>query len=221
MRTYPVELCLEGRRVVVIGGGSVAARKVHGLLAAGAAVTVVSPKFGPELSGLTGIERQEQPYTPGALDGAAAVFACTDDPATNARVAADALAAGLLCNVVDNREQSSFLVPAVLRQGDLTIAVGTGGASPLLAAAVRDELASRYGPLYANWTEELAAARGEVLLRTANAGLRRRILETLCTADSLNLLVQQGRPAWREWVQRVVEQGLCGREMDPPAQGSR
>jgi len=212
---YPIELNLTGRLVVVIGGGPVAARKVAGLIDAGARVRVVSPAFADELARRDDVTREERPYAPDALDGADLVFACTDDRELNRRIAADARSAGRWCNVADDPTAGNVLVPATLRQGQLTIAVGTGGAGPALAACLRDEIESNFRPEFAILTDELARARPIVQQRVANPDVRRRIFATLCTDCSLRLLARHDRSAWRLWFERVVAHHLAGTPGEP------
>jgi uroporphyrin-III C-methyltransferase/precorrin-2 dehydrogenase/sirohydrochlorin ferrochelatase len=137
---YPVGLRLLGRRVVVVGGGQVAHRRVAGLLEARAVVTVVAPQVTPALEALvapgsmTWVPRR---YEPGDLDGAWYAVAATDDPAVNAAVAAEAEAARIFCARADDRAASSVWTPAVGRQGDLVVGVH-GGGDPQRAVGVRD-----------------------------------------------------------------------------------
>lgn len=205
MATYPVELCLDGREVLVVGGGRVAARRVAGLRDAGARVRVVSPVFVPDLRQREDVEREVGEYHPTAIGSAVLVFACTNDAATNARIAADAAAAGRWCNVADDPAASGFHVPAVLRQSGLTISVGTGGASPGLAARLRDRLGSQLGPEWGILVEELMRNRETVLRDIQDPGLRRRVFATLCEEPSVELLRSRGREAWREWAQQVLK----------------
>ncbi len=209
MPWYQIELNLVGRRAVVVGGGQVAARKVAGLVEAGAAVRVVSPAYCSDLAGRDDIERVPQPYAEGVVEGADLVFACTDDRELNARIAADARRLGVLCNVADDPEASGFLVPALLRHGDFTVGVGTGGAGPKLAAHVRDRLASLLGPEFGILVDELRAARGRVREQVADPALRRRIFETLCADCSVKLLATRGRDAWRAWFERLLARPLA------------
>ncbi|HOB75588.1 MAG TPA: bifunctional precorrin-2 dehydrogenase/sirohydrochlorin ferrochelatase [Phycisphaerae bacterium] len=211
MPTYPVELKLTGRTVLVVGGGEVAVRKVAGLLQAGATVRIVSPNFCQPLLNLREVTREARAYSPECLDGVCLVFACTDDRQVNAAVAADARARGIWCNVADEPSECDFFVPAVHRQGELSISVGTGGASPRLAALLRDRLASHSGPEWGILIEELARARGLIKTRVADPGLRRQILDTLCTECSIRLLATRGREPWRRWFERVTEYRLQGR----------
>jgi cobalt-precorrin 5A hydrolase/precorrin-3B C17-methyltransferase len=146
---YPIFLThLADVQVVVVGGGRVAARKVAGLLAAQAQVTVVSPALTPELAALHAAGRiawQPRPYAPGDLVSARLAFAATDDRAVNAAVAQEAAQRGLLCNVADAPDEGSFHVPAVYRQEELVVAVGSSGTAPGRARAVRDRLAAWLG----------------------------------------------------------------------------
>jgi uroporphyrin-III C-methyltransferase/precorrin-2 dehydrogenase/sirohydrochlorin ferrochelatase len=139
---YPLSLRLAGRRVVVVGGGSVAFRRVAGLRAAEADVVVVSPQLSPTLGDLAereviAVHRRE--YQPGDLDGAWLVFACTDQPGVNAAVAADAEQQRIWCIRADDATASAAWVPAVGRTGAVTVAVNAGR-NPRRAAALRDRL---------------------------------------------------------------------------------
>lgn len=205
---YPIDLRLAGRTVLIVGGGQVAARRLPGLLEAGAKVRVISPVFEPEVSENKSIVLEKGSYAPACLDGVDLVMACTNDPAVNAAVAADAEQRGLWCSVADDSETGDFHVPAVLRQGGMTIAVSTGGASPALAAAVRDRLAFHFGPEWGILIEELARARHILRKRVADPSVRRQILDTLCTDCSLILLTTRDREAWRNWLDRVTEYRL-------------
>ena len=177
--SYLVNLALEGRAAVVIGAGEVAARKVQDLLAAKAHVTVIAPHLCDGIVALADEERivaHGRPYHTGDLAGAFVAIAATDDEALNARVAADAAAINVLVNVVDRPALCTFTVPATLRRGDLTIAIATEGRCPALAGILREELAERYGPEYA----ELAGLFGEVWKKMIELGWDgRRIRETL------------------------------------------
>jgi precorrin-2 dehydrogenase / sirohydrochlorin ferrochelatase len=141
---YPVGLVLEGRPCLVVGGGRVAARKVAGLVACGAHVTVLAPAIVDEIRGAgPSVVVEERGYRDGEAAGYRFVIAATDDPAVNARVYADAEAAGVWCNVVDDPAHCSVSLPAVARRGPVTVAVATDGASPTLAAALRDRIAEQ------------------------------------------------------------------------------
>ena len=142
MRVYPLSLRLGGRRVVVVGGGSVALRRVAGLRAAGADILLVSPQLSPTLDDLATrglITARRRGYEPADLDGAWLVLACTDQPGVNAVVAADAERQRIWCVRADDAAASAAWVPAVGRSGAVTVAVNAGR-NPRRAAALRDRL---------------------------------------------------------------------------------
>lgn len=137
MPAYPLLLDLTARRVVVVGGGAVAERRVRALVEAGARVVVVAPRVRPPLIALADV--RERPYVPGDLAGAWLVHAATDDPAVNAAVAADAEHAGIWCVRADAGTRTAARVPATATAGDVVVAVGSAGAAdPARAASVRD-----------------------------------------------------------------------------------
>lgn len=137
---YPVFLRLEGRRCVVVGGGVVAQGKVAGLLECGASVAVVSPDLTPALAQLAREGRiawEARPYRRGDLAGAFLAIAATDEPGVNQEVAREAEERGVLLNVVDVPSLCTFIAPAVVRRGPVTVAISTGGLSPALARRLR------------------------------------------------------------------------------------
>jgi precorrin-2 dehydrogenase/sirohydrochlorin ferrochelatase len=155
---YPVNLVLDGRRVLVVGGGRIAARKIEGLLACGADVHVVATRVAEAVRAL-GVPVEERPYARGEVAGYRLALAATDDPAVNAAVYADGEAAGVWVNSADDPLSCSFTLPGVVRRGALTVAVSTGGHSPALSAWLRAKLEAELGPEYAVLLELLAAER--------------------------------------------------------------
>ncbi|HUB32618.1 MAG TPA: bifunctional precorrin-2 dehydrogenase/sirohydrochlorin ferrochelatase [Bryobacteraceae bacterium] len=141
MTHYPIFLDLRGRPVLVVGAGTVALRKARGLVEAGAVVTVVAPMWLPEFDGLP-VRRVERRFRPADLDGAALVFAATNDRAVNRRVGAGARRRGIFANIADAAAECDFIVPARLERDGTQIAVSTGGRSPRLAAELRRKLES-------------------------------------------------------------------------------
>jgi siroheme synthase-like protein len=165
MGFYPLLLELEGRPCVVVGGGPVGERKVEGLLAVGAVVTVVSPDLTPGLSALaeTGrITRVPRAYREGDLEGAALVFTALGDPRATAAVADEARRRGIWLNAADDPAHCTFILPAVVRRGALTISVASGGATPALTRALREHLEGALGPEWAALAELAAEARREL-----------------------------------------------------------
>ena len=161
---YPVSLVVAGRQCLVVGGGPVAARKVEGLLGCGALVTVVAPEVVPAIGagGSHALTIETRTYRPGEAAGYRLVVTATGVPAVDQAVAADAEAAGVWVNSADDVTNCTFLLPAVHRDGSVTVAVSTGGASPALAGWIRTRLAEALGPGVADLAELLDEARQQV-----------------------------------------------------------
>ncbi len=159
---YPVTLDLTGVAVLVVGAGPIAARKVAGLVAAGAVVRVVAPDVGDELDRATVAELRRRPYEPADLDGVRLVVTATGDAAVDARVAADATAAGIWVNAADQPADCTFILPAIARHGPVSIAVSTDGASPALARRLRDRAGALLTEEVVALAADLAARRAEV-----------------------------------------------------------
>lgn len=205
MGYYPVFLDLDQTRCLVVGGGAIAERKVEALLAAGGEVTLISPELTAALHALEAAGRltvQQRSYQRGDLDTVGLVIAATDDPALQRQIAADAKQANILCNIVDQPALCSFIVPAVVQQGDLTIAVSTNGASPALAKKIRQDLAEQFGPEYAVALRLLRRIRERLIHEQRSAKDRQRLLTGLVESslldylrdrqtDKLNTLLQQ------------------------------
>ena len=165
--TYPVLLEIEGRRCVVVGGGPETLPKTAALVGQGALVTVVTPGREAGLDELAAahpgrVVVHHRPWREGDLAGAFLCVAATGDHELNAKIHAEGAREGTLVNAVDDPAHCDFAHPAVLRRGDLVMAVGTGGKAPALASRIRRELAGRYGAEYG----EAAALVGEVRAAT-------------------------------------------------------
>jgi precorrin-2 dehydrogenase len=158
---YPVNLVLAGRRCVVVGGGEVAARKVAGLITAGADVTVVAPHIGETIRQAP-VQVVERPYRSGDLDGAWLAIAATDDPEVNRQVHRDGEAGRIWVNAADDPPACSFTLPAVVRRGPVMVAVSTSGYSPALAGWIKNQVADQLGPEVAQLAELLSEARDEL-----------------------------------------------------------
>ena len=156
---YPVNLVLDGRSCLVVGGGRIALRKVEGLLACGARVTVVAPRIDPGLRGLPDVTLVERAWRPEDLRGMWLVIAATDDPEVNGAVYAEGQRAGVWVNGADDPANCSFTLPSVVRRGDLQVTVSTGGRSPALATWLRRRLEGEIGPEYAVLLDLLATER--------------------------------------------------------------
>lgn len=162
---YPVMLSLSGRRVLVVGGGEVALRKVEGLLAERALPTVVAPVVVGAVEDLTrsgAIELHRRPYRTGDVHGFTLVFAATDDRAVNAQVFAEAQGAGIWVNVADDPELCSFHLPARIQRGALQLAIGSDGGAPFVVRRLRQMLERRFGAEWTEWIDAAARFRRDV-----------------------------------------------------------
>jgi|SRR5680860_143048 len=147
-RYYPIFMDLKDKSILVVGGGVIALRKVQTLMHHGALVQIVSPRLVPELKELIDEKRcfwLEKDYSVEDIQEAILVFSCTENEDVNTQVAKDAKAHHRPVNVVDDPIKCSFIVPSIMEQGNLKIAVSTGGSSPIVARQVRAELQSLYG----------------------------------------------------------------------------
>lgn len=184
---YPILLDLHGRRVVVVGGGNVAARKVGDLLAAGAQVTVISPTLNETLAPLHDqFDWQESLYTPGmlAVFRPQLVFAATNSPQANQQVAAEAQALHMLVNTTDDSRTGDFTSMATFERGDITVGLATGGASPALTAHLRQRLESVIGEEYIIFARWLGELRPLVKARVA-AERRAALWQSIIHSDAL------------------------------------
>jgi precorrin-2 dehydrogenase/sirohydrochlorin ferrochelatase len=171
-----MNLTLRGKSVLVVGAGKVGQRKAETVLAAGAVVTVIDPRPLASLFPDTGY-RQEA-FTPAHLDGMRLAFACAT-PVVNAEVVTAAKARGVwVCSATDPAA-GDFVLPSVVRRGDLTFAVSTGGASPALAKRIAAELLEQFDDSYTDWVRVLGEVRRVVLTEVADPTVRRSFLESL------------------------------------------
>src|SRR4051812_7308861 len=179
---YPIFLELQNRSVLVVGGGPIAERKVDALLEAGARVTMVSPDATPRLMGLADSGRiiiHQRLFVPSDIESASLVISATDDIVTQKEVAVLANAKGILVNTVDKPELCDFIVPSILRRGEITIAISTSGKSPALAAELRRRLDVVVTDSMARAAHVLGAVRNEVHERFPDSEKRKWIFEMI------------------------------------------
>lgn len=182
---YSMNLDLSRRKVVVVGGGKVAERKVFGLLEADARVTVVSPQLTKALLKLAEddlITWVQKAFSPEDLNGALLIFAATNDWETNINVKKSA-AEHQLVTIADDPAHTDFQVPANFKRGKLSIAISTSGASPILAKKIRSQLEHTYDDRYDDYLDFLASCRQEILDSVSDPEQKKQLL-TVITEDS-------------------------------------
>lgn len=218
MRFYPIMLTLEGRRAVVVGGGQVASRKVVGLLESGARVVVISPELEEVLKELVSqghVEWISQPFDESLLDDypdAMLIFGATNRNEVNVRIHDAAVNRKIPCNIADVPSLCTFAVPAVITQGDLLIAVSTGGSSPALARRIRQELEKHFGPEYAELTKLMGELRKQVLAMGSSSDENKKLFRAIVDSEILAALRDNDKDRAME-----ILRGLLPGEVDPEA----
>jgi len=188
-------LKLEGRRCLVVGAGTVAAGKISNLLLSGAEVRVVAPSANGavrEWERTGAIRWENREFSPADLDRAFLVIVATSSKEVNQAVFREAQSRKVLCNVVDDPEHCDFYYPAVVRRGQLQIAISTAGESPALAQKLRRELEIQFGPEYETWVEQLGRVRRELFAQDIDAEERRRKLHKLASEPPATELISEG-----------------------------
>jgi precorrin-2 dehydrogenase / sirohydrochlorin ferrochelatase len=184
---YPVILRLEGKTVVIVGGGKVAERKITGLLGTGAVLIVVSPEASDEIQRLNRegkIAWKQKPFSDGDIKDAFLIFAATNNLEIN-QLIRNSAASHQLVTIADDPGESDFHVPAHFGRGLLSIAVSTGGASPSLASKIREQLEEQFDDSYEGYLEFLFSKRKWILKEVENASLKRKLLKTIASSEFL------------------------------------
>lgn len=213
MPYYPILIDLQGKKVLVVGGGSVALRKIDILLEHGAQVHVITRKLTPPLDTYVKegrIKSLGQDFEDNALDAFFMVIAATNDRSLNHEIGTKAKARGLLVNAVDQPSDCNFIVPSVLRRGDLLVAVSTSGKSPALAKKVRKDLESIFGSEYEHLLSLMGSIRREVLSRGLSQEENREIFYHIVDSPILEAL---HRADWKAAADILA--GILRREVSP------
>ncbi len=214
MKPYPIMMSLAGKRVIVVGGGRVGMRKIMGLLESAASITVIAPDLEPELQDLV---RQDQiEWVPERFDKtlldrypeAVLVFGTTDRREVNMAIYRACMDRQILCNIADVPNLCSFIVPAVITQGDLMIAVSTGGASPALARRIREDLEKHYGPEYGEMTRVLGELRKLVLRTGSSPDANKKIFREIVSSEILAALRENDRERVLEILKAILPQNV-------------
>ena len=209
MTFYPVFLNLRGRHCVVVGGGAIAEQKVVGLIEAGARVTITSPTLTWKLEDLasTGaIQVRRRPYQRGDLEGAFLAIAATDDRAANATVWDEAEERGILLNAVDDLPHCSFIAPALHREGDIAVAISTGGKSPAFAVRLRERISALIGREEAEFLNLLGELRPHVAARVPDFKQRTRLWYQIVDSDAVEYVRRGDLAGARRRIDELVEQ---------------
>jgi len=205
MSVYPAMLRLDGRRVVVIGAGPVALPKVESMVQAGARVRLVAPAI-PAAEGMVGVDCVAGKYERRHLDGAVLVFACTNDPELNSRIARDAREARILVNAVDQPPECDFFAASTVADGEVVVAVSTGGSAPGLAKRLARQLADAMPPRIGEFAELLGKCRDVVRTTVTDVAKRSRILSELAGDATYQLFIEHGADAVRRHLSEMLKE---------------
>jgi precorrin-2 dehydrogenase / sirohydrochlorin ferrochelatase len=210
-RLFPMFLKLEGRRVLIVGAGAIAVgtlveAKIADLLDTGAQIKVIAFEISEAIAkwarmGL--IELEERGFVADDLQGVDLVIVASSLPALNQLVFSEAQRQRVLCNVVDVPEQCDFFYPAIVKRGDLQIAISTSGQSPSLAQRLRQQLERQFGLTYAKWVAELGETRREILKSRLTPEQKHELLKSLASREAFDVLVASSKAA------QHVEQGVA------------
>ncbi len=191
MAYYPICLNLKSKKCIVVGGGTIAERKVLALIDCGAKITVISPKLTKLLERLKPegkIEHIEREYKKGDLEGAFLVIGATDNPLVNEVIYEEAGILNLLVNIVDVPERCNFIVPSIMRRGDLLLSISTSGNAPALAKKIRLDLEKKFGPEYGPYLNLLGEIREKIKLKYKCVDERSKAWNRILESDILNLV---------------------------------
>jgi precorrin-2 dehydrogenase/sirohydrochlorin ferrochelatase len=187
MTLFPMFMKLEGRSCLVVGAGTIGEPKINSLIEAGASVRVIAlhaTAAVAEWARIGKITWEARAFNNSDLDGTFLIVAATNSRDLNAAIFHEAGQRNILCNVVDDPEYCDFYYPAVVRRGDLQIAISTNGQSPALAQRIRRELEIQFGPEYGEWLEQLGHIRQQIFASKIEPEQRRRLLHELASREA-------------------------------------
>lgn len=219
MKYYPIFLDLKGRRVLVFGGGKVAERKIRTLLSSGAAIILISPTTTPQIRRWAQqgrIQLKRRSYRSSDIRRASLVIATTDNPLTQKSISSHAHKQRIPINVVDCPELCSFISPATINRGSLTIAISTSGKSPALAQRLRKELSKEIRSAYGELLGLLGSVRKQILMEVPSLAKRRQLFHKLVQSDILDLLKKKKRNEAKKRLASLLKKNRVGLKIDLP-----
>ncbi len=191
MRYYPINLDIQNRNCLVVGGGSVGTRKVTTLIKCGAKVTVVSPVISERLMELrksAPLKLKARQYRSADLEGMFLVIGATDNEPLNRQISADAESCNILCNIADRPAVCNFILPSIVQRDDLVITISTSGKSPALAKKLRQTLESQFDVEYGVLLELLGAIRKKLLSQAHQPEVHKPLFEQLINSDLIAMI---------------------------------
>jgi len=210
MKYYPINLDVRDRNCLVIGGGRVGRRKVATLMECGARITVVSLDANDAICALAKENRvvlKKRGYVESDLEGIFLVMGATDDEDLNRRIHADASRRNILCNIADRPEICDFILPAIVKRGDLSIAISTSGKSPAFAKHLKDQMEADIGDEYAIFLELMGAIRTKLLCEAHEPEVHKPLFNRLISGGLVAMIKEEKTKE----INRLLETTLgCG-----------
>ena len=210
MKYYPVNLDIKNRNGLVVGGGAVGTRKVNTLLQCGARVTVVSPNPAAQLTKLASeraITLKERMYRTDDLNEMFLVIGATDDETLNHQISKDAERANTLCNIADRPAVCNFILPSIVRRGDLVITISTSGKSPALAKRLRQKLETQFGQEYEKFLVLMGAIRKMLLRQAHEPETHKAIFNQLVDSDLIQLIKENQKEEINSLLYQILGEG--------------
>ena len=216
MPYYPIFLDLNNQNVIVVGGGEVAERKIKNLLTYGSRIYIVSPHLTLHLQQLVSTKKihhipEESLDT--CMENAFMVIAATDDAEVNSKIASRAKKHGLLINTVDQPQDCNFIMPSIVKRGNLQIAISTAGKSPALAKKIRKNLQSTFPPEYDFYVELLGNIRTKLLSRKQPASKNKIIFQQLVDSNLLEMITKKNWDAVQTMLESILGEGFVIEEV--------
>ncbi|MBW1704738.1 MAG: bifunctional precorrin-2 dehydrogenase/sirohydrochlorin ferrochelatase [Deltaproteobacteria bacterium] len=207
MAYYPIFIKLDGKTALVVGGGRVAQRKIETLLEYGASIHIISKELTDRLKQLVeagDIRHMGENFENKHLDGAFLVIAATDDEKLNHEISETAQKRGLLINAVDQPADCNFIVPSIVKRGDLVIAISTSGKSPALAKKLGKKMGEHFGSEYEAFLTLMGFLRKEVLKMGLSQDENRRIFKEIVDSNILEDLIHNDRDGVKSTLRQIV-----------------
>ena len=211
MTYFPIFLDLKGKTALVVGGGNVAERKIEALLDCGAKIDIVSNELTDKLKNLVevyGIRHLNEEFSEKHLEGVFLVIAATNDKQLNHKVSKIAKKMGLLINAVDQLPDCNFIVPSIVKRGDLLIAISTSGKSPALAQKVRKQLDTQFGSEYEDFLVLMGRVRKEILTKGLSQEENSRIFHEIVESDVLDSLLRDDLKRVQSILRRILPEDI-------------
>jgi len=211
MSYYPIFLDLDNKKVIIVGGGEVAERKVKVLLRYGCKIYIISPHLTPHLRQLVAkgrIHHISYELLDRSMDNAVMVITATGDPDVNLQIASQAKGHGLLVNIVDQPAECNFIMPSIVKRGDLQIAISTAGKSPAMAKKIRREIEALFGSEYGPLIELLGLLRIRLLSQGQSSSKNKAIFQKLADSNLLQLIKKRNMNGVSATLKSILGEGL-------------